>query len=616
MTDMLRGQASKLHLYLTIIQTETAAAESASRTAEAAVQAMRGDQHTASLAQIVGMLTGLRPQTTCVDQSEIVERLARLAMEDTRTVEVDDYESIVADVQELLKATLDEKTPLQEPEKNTSWRKALAPGEFSRDVGRFRKLFAMASRLSINGGFHDTNFRELMKSTHGKCSLSSLEYTQTVNLNSGAISLSFLTTKSRSSDSASETFSVTNRLSYTSFNARLTFRPHRTRCVITAMVSMIRASGFDASLPSRIVVSPIIPSSSLVFQMVQNGSLGELKSLLASGQANVRSQDEDGHTLLHYAMRRRVTDPEVSRFLIDCGLDTNATPTKQKFASPLYDLLLLHTRETARDVVYANAKLLLEGGADPFLAQDTLSPVYKAIRLGRGDILRNMATNWVYFPTDFAKSRGRGLLETAINPSKIKLKNHPHIAIEILAPILDMGASVHDRSRYRSGWSCLHLAVHFAAFWGSNVERNAIIYLVRRGADVRAKCDRGTSVTDVANVTKGSMSAGSYIRDLWDAVLAACGYDLHEFPRDYPYRPRWGSGPGKSYGMSDLQRLWEGKEHLCPYSFCSECPSSGIDYDHELHHILQDESPWVGERQKALAESWHRESRHRELVTD
>ncbi|KAF3361131.1 hypothetical protein VdG1_00740 [Verticillium dahliae VDG1] len=296
---MLRGQASKLHLYLTIIQTETAAAESASRTAEAAVQAMRGDQHTASLAQIVGMLTGLRPQTTCVDQSEIVERLARLAMEDTRTVEVDDYESIVADVQELLKATLDEKTPLQEPEKNTSWRKALAPGEFSRDVGRFRKLFAMASRLSINGGFHDTNFRELMKSTHGKCSLSSLEYTQTVNLNSGAISLSFLTTKSRSSDSASETFSVTNRLSYTSFNARLTFRPHRTRCVITAMVSMIRASGFDASLPSRIVVSPIIPSSSLVFQMVQNGSLGELKSLLASGQANVRSQDEDGHTLLH-----------------------------------------------------------------------------------------------------------------------------------------------------------------------------------------------------------------------------------------------------------------------------------------------------------------------------
>ncbi|EGY15827.1 uncharacterized protein VDAG_06991 [Verticillium dahliae VdLs.17] len=174
-----------------------------------------------------------------------------------------------------------------------------------------------------------------------------------------------------------------------------------------------------------------------------------------------------------------------------------------------------------------------------------------------------------------------------------------------------MGASVHDRSRYRSGWSCLHLAVHFAAFWGSNVERNAIIYLVRRGADVRAKCDRGTSVTDVANVTKGSMRAGSYTRDLWDAVLAACGYDLHEFPRDYPYRPRWGSGPGKSYGMSDLQRLWKGKEYLCPYSFCSECPSSGIDYDHELRHILQDESPWVGERQKALAES-----RHRELVTD
>ncbi|EEY19231.1 predicted protein [Verticillium alfalfae VaMs.102] len=99
LTNMLRGHAYKLQLYLTIMQNETAAAESASRMAEAAVQAMRGDQHTASLTQIIGLLTDMHPLTTCADQSEIVERLARLAMEDTRTVEVDDYESIVADVQ-------------------------------------------------------------------------------------------------------------------------------------------------------------------------------------------------------------------------------------------------------------------------------------------------------------------------------------------------------------------------------------------------------------------------------------------------------------------------------------------------------------------------------------
>ncbi|RNJ59504.1 hypothetical protein D7B24_002112 [Verticillium nonalfalfae] len=133
------------------------------------------------------MLTGLRPLTACADQSEIVERLARLAMEDARTVDVNDCESMVVDVQELLKATFHEKMTLQEPKENTSWRKAHDSGEFSRDLGRLRTLFASASRISINGGLHDTKSRELMESTHDKYSLSSQEYTQTSNLKSGAI---------------------------------------------------------------------------------------------------------------------------------------------------------------------------------------------------------------------------------------------------------------------------------------------------------------------------------------------------------------------------------------------------------------------------------------------
>ncbi|EEY19232.1 predicted protein [Verticillium alfalfae VaMs.102] len=342
------------------------------------------------------------------------------------------------------------------------------------------------------------------------------------------------------------------------------------------MVSMIRAPKFDASLPPRIVVSPIIPSSSLVFKLVRKGRLGQLKSLLASGQASVRSQDEDGRTLLHLS------------------------------------------RETARDVVYANAKLLLEAGADPFLVQDSsMSPVRMAIRSGRSDILSNMATNWGYFPTDQAETDGRGLLEFAFSFNSLPIGNWveqqccPHIDIEMLAPILDMGVSVHDSYPFRLGGSCLHLAVQYVAFWGSNVERDAIIYLVRQGADVRAKSDAGFSVTDIANVSTRTRMAGSYTRDLWDVVLVACGYDPHAFPRNHPYRPRWRTGwrldPKECYGMSDLQRLWKGMEDRCPYSFCSGCPSSGIDYDHELQHILQEKkSPWVGERQKALAKSRHR----------
>ncbi|KAM0330481.1 hypothetical protein ACHAQA_003425 [Verticillium albo-atrum] len=163
MTDTLRGQASKLQLYLTMIHTQTAATQAAARAAEAAVQAN-------SMSQIMEQLIGLRQQVDAgktalrPELSDVIARLARLSREEMRVVDVEDIEPVMTDFQELLKATLDERLPLQPIGSDWPFIRALAPAEFSKDVKLFQKLFAAASRVSLNGVVHNSEFEELYAS--------------------------------------------------------------------------------------------------------------------------------------------------------------------------------------------------------------------------------------------------------------------------------------------------------------------------------------------------------------------------------------------------------------------------------------------------------------------
>jgi len=90
-------------------------------------------------------------------------------------------------------------------------------------------------------------------------------------------------------------------------------------------------------------------------------------------------------------------------------------------------------------------------------------------------------------------------------------------------------------------------------------ELESIKYLIRHGANIRAIC-KGRSCSAIAYENKYN---GSYAGDVWDAALAATGYNVQEF-RDresYPHRSRyiW------PYTLEDFKFMWQGIEDRCPY---------------------------------------------------
>lgn len=93
--------------------------------------------------------------------------------------------------------------------------------------------------------------------------------------------------------------------------------------------------------------------------------------------------------------------------------------------------------------------------------------------------------------------------------------------------------------------------------------RDAIIYLIQCNKDLLLTDNRGLKLsytvyeTDLDNLQYESSAVG----DIWDRVLAELGEDVSEFRQSFPRQARY---TGK-YTPRDFMRLWQGKEHLCPY---------------------------------------------------
>ncbi|KAF2126096.1 hypothetical protein P153DRAFT_433893 [Dothidotthia symphoricarpi CBS 119687] len=67
-----------------------------------------------------------------------------------------------------------------------------------------------------------------------------------------------------------------------------------------------------------ITTFPIISCDHPVIRVVYDGDLTKLQEMLAKGEANLRCQDEDGETLLHYAAL--YAEPKICSFLVSYGL--------------------------------------------------------------------------------------------------------------------------------------------------------------------------------------------------------------------------------------------------------------------------------------------------------
>lgn len=100
-------------------------------------------------------------------------------------------------------------------------------------------------------------------------------------------------------------------------------------------------------------------------------------------------------------------------------------------------------------------------------------------------------------------------------------------------------------------------------------DREALVYLIEKGADVQATDNLGFSVShkvytyplDRSDLRR-RVRYGSYSRDIWDFALVICGYDVFairgRFRRVGWYTPY--------YTTDNFRKLWQGCEHLCPYA--------------------------------------------------
>ena len=145
------------------------------------------------------------------------------------------------------------------------------------------------------------------------------------------------------------------------------------------------------------------------------------------------------------------------------------------------------------------------------------------------------------------------------------------------AVLLDRGADISIRNAH--GQTCLHLAV-LNAKGGVDMESEvrAIILLIERGADISTSDDYGRSIFDDAYECDHDWwrTSGSYRGDLWDHVLIRCGYGEYiRLPEERKYHYT------DLYTEDDFRSLWEGWEHLFPYTRETSSPCSVL--------ILKDE---------------------------
>ncbi|KAK4209553.1 hypothetical protein QBC37DRAFT_430201 [Rhypophila decipiens] len=166
--------------------------------------------------------------------------------------------------------------------------------------------------------------------------------------------------------------------------------------------------------------------------------------------------------------------------------------------------------------------------------------------------------------------------------------------VEGLSILLNRGANVHARNKF--GETCLALCVSrlivdtYSAAEKLAETRAVLRSLIRRGADVFALDDSELSVSEEAyyNNDEGTSAPG----DLWDVVLADCGFDVAWFRMKYGIR-RYGYG----YTRQMFEDLWKGQEHLCPYYYddeeapdTDEDSAEWITTDEELDDTNDDDS--------------------------
>lgn len=338
---------------------------------------------------------------------------------------------------------------------------------------------------------------------------------------------------------------------------------------------------------SHLAINRVLPYGSLVFQLVEQGKLQELREGLQRGEFTLRDHDEHGHSLLYYSTRQ----PEVCKYLIDEELDVNhLTPlvsaNRSHLITPLSYISVGH--ESSQPELYAMRdcrRLLLGAGADPLFGTHAVFISYPLLAnltiMGDAcDILetsRQAILNSAITLHDILNYRSSITGLSLLHFSCYNLDKGTRASI--ISAILKLGLDVNVVDSL--GMTGLHtLLVRLGYLGGVGTwqirEQEAVVTLLELGADpYMSILGKEVNAFDIAYFGCGmdtccasplSMreSLGSYREDLWDSCLSLRGYKSQEIATIRRKRLRRAAYT-EAYTREIFESLWKGREDLCPY---------------------------------------------------
>ncbi|RFN48319.1 hypothetical protein FIE12Z_7368 [Fusarium flagelliforme] len=299
-------------------------------------------------------------------------------------------------------------------------------------------------------------------------------------------------------------------------------------------------------------------------------SIGADSNTKLEGKASLRDHDEQGMPLLHYAATASV---EMCKFLIQSGADVDEMG--ENTGTALSRIAGLDRHDTTL--------LLLENMADPTLSYPGWdNPLYTACNLDipSAELFLRHGRHFTLHDLESYDLNGRTRLhqicmaETKSTSKKKALEMLTVAGANLSARIIK---SWSPDDHQTLGFTCLHSLVYKAHRSRDIDELEALVFLIRHGADVFSVDHHQHSVSMRAYLPNDNdnqySSKGSYRGDLWDAALSICGYDVSEHRAIYPRVSRY----NKSYRRKDFERLWQGHESSCPYWDDERYPKVGGD---------------------------------------
>ncbi|KAH8738057.1 hypothetical protein BGZ61DRAFT_583072 [Ilyonectria robusta] len=499
------------------------------------------------------------PSTDDTALDESISRLTKLVAEKECTVDSEDAEQLIQDLETLLASaqrneieSSHEVTP-DHPTSDHSEGEAVW-----KELKLVNNLISSAPSLTINrnaqlGVISNVPQGTIIEQTRKR---------KEIDLSNGVLSIS--TVKRRRRYLGNRNNNDDNKGSK-DFVAKLVFKPNNAHAMIAVSVNQGQVL-FDSfiSMAPRVSAINILPKDSLVFQLAAGGKVQDLMALVAEGKASLRDHDTEGWSLLHHAIRH----PTMCKFLIQNGLDVDEIAFKTWNGRAL-EFTPLHF---LNDILHETGRVLLEAGADPtILVRGNPSAVNKFAELqdfSPESILRQIFTLCHYFeitsPVDHMETTP--FLMACSPPSRMSGSFDPQQHIQNLAFMLDRGCSINATDKYEL--TCLHSFFLYQDAWDLGHDwKEVLIYLIRRGADVHAVSAEGWSVSAMAYGEACKKNCpirkdfGSYFGDLWDVLLDTCGYEIIEFRKSYPRKAQY----VEIYSRQDFELLWEGREHRCPY---------------------------------------------------